>query len=304
MGDVSTYVQANPIEDTDLLYLGRPTGATTDESNLKTTFSLLQAAMSTALIPGGHVPVGYNIATSDLRAHLAGIDAALQAVGGAVSPDDLVLSYIPTNYSLPGGNNTLGGGHLPGIDNKIGALVGSDNALDGRITALENAVEDAGDVTYTPSVLTDWNGDADPGNVDGALDQLSSRVETLESGGAGGPGSVVFHRWRQVGGGDVVVDPASLGVTITHVRSAPNNDTTVVLPAGRWLLEYRAEDGNPETSPAPSVAGATSGFMDKGAGNYVYGKAYKDGAGNVVFSFEENTAASNIVITIQVTKLP
>lgn len=39
---------------------------------------------------------------------------------------------------------------------------------------------DAADVTYTPAVLTDWDGDADPGNADDALDQLAERVDDLE----------------------------------------------------------------------------------------------------------------------------
>ena len=34
----------------------------------------------------------------------------------------------------------------------------------------------ASDLGYTPSVLTDWDGDADPGNADDAFDQLAERV--------------------------------------------------------------------------------------------------------------------------------
>jgi len=39
---------------------------------------------------------------------------------------------------------------------------------------------DAADLTYTPAVLGDWNSSVDPGNADGALDQLASRTKTLE----------------------------------------------------------------------------------------------------------------------------
>lgn len=42
---------------------------------------------------------------------------------------------------------------------------------------------DAADITYTPSVLSDWNSDADPGDVDNALDQLAERVDDLEAAG-------------------------------------------------------------------------------------------------------------------------
>ncbi len=43
-------------------------------------------------------------------------------------------------------------------------------------------IPDAADVTYTPTVATDWNSDTDPGDVDGALDQLAERVDDLEAG--------------------------------------------------------------------------------------------------------------------------
>lgn len=40
---------------------------------------------------------------------------------------------------------------------------------------------DAADLTYTVAVLTDWDGDVDPGNVDAALDQLAERVDDNEA---------------------------------------------------------------------------------------------------------------------------
>lgn len=48
----------------------------------------------------------------------------------------------------------------------------------------EGGIIDSNPITYTPSDATDWNGSADPGNVDDALDQLADRTKTLE-GGAG-----------------------------------------------------------------------------------------------------------------------
>ena len=35
-------------------------------------------------------------------------------------------------------------------------------------------------ITYTPAVNTDWDGDADPGDLDDAVDQLAERVDDLE----------------------------------------------------------------------------------------------------------------------------
>jgi hypothetical protein len=39
---------------------------------------------------------------------------------------------------------------------------------------------DAAGITYTPAAATDWDGDADPGNVDDALDQLAARIDDVE----------------------------------------------------------------------------------------------------------------------------
>lgn len=39
---------------------------------------------------------------------------------------------------------------------------------------------DASNVTFTPTTLTDWDGDSDPGNIDDALDQLAERVDDNE----------------------------------------------------------------------------------------------------------------------------
>jgi hypothetical protein len=49
---------------------------------------------------------------------------------------------------------------------------------------------DATDVTYTPTTAADWDGSADPGDVDNALDQLAERVTDVEA--VGGGGATVF----------------------------------------------------------------------------------------------------------------
>jgi hypothetical protein len=44
-----------------------------------------------------------------------------------------------------------------------------------------SGVSDADDVTYTPTTLADWDGSADPGDVEQALDQLAERVKDMET---------------------------------------------------------------------------------------------------------------------------
>jgi hypothetical protein len=50
----------------------------------------------------------------------------------------------------------------------------------------DSGASDAADLTYTPTTLTDWDADTDPGNADDALDQLAERVDDLEGAGVGG----------------------------------------------------------------------------------------------------------------------
>jgi hypothetical protein len=50
-----------------------------------------------------------------------------------------------------------------------------------RVNAISEGTTDLG---YTPAVLADWNGSADPGDIDDALDQIAERVKDLEGAAA------------------------------------------------------------------------------------------------------------------------
>lgn len=63
--------------------------------------------------------------------------------------------------------------------------------VEGDLPSHSHPAPDAGDVTYTPAVATDWAGDADPGDVDNALDQLAERVDDLEATPPGGVSTFV-----------------------------------------------------------------------------------------------------------------
>ena len=67
------------------------------------------------------------------------------------------------------------------------ATVGSDwYFIHGDLTPAWGAGVDASVVTFTPAVNNDWDGNADPGNTDDALDQLAERVDDLEALPGGG----------------------------------------------------------------------------------------------------------------------
>jgi hypothetical protein len=100
---------------------------------------------------------------------------------------------------------------------------------------------DAGDITYTPTVLTDWDGDADPGNVDDALDQLAERVDDLEGAG----GSAYTQGARVYNNANISVADAS-GTALTFNSERYDTDTihdTVTNPerltcktAGKYII--------------------------------------------------------------------
>jgi hypothetical protein len=92
------------------------------------------------------------------------IDAASDDVEAALSDlDDAIgaLDATPTNYTPV--DASIVASHLEAID-----------------AAIADSSGDAANITYTPAVVTDWDGDLDPGNVDDALDQLAERVDDNE----------------------------------------------------------------------------------------------------------------------------
>jgi hypothetical protein len=65
--------------------------------------------------------------------------------------------------------------------------------------------DDASEITYTPSTLADWTDSLDPGNTDGGLDQLASRIKDRENNAAisdGEQGNLVALSGRPVNSTD------------------------------------------------------------------------------------------------------
>ena len=54
---------------------------------------------------------------------------------------------------------------------------------------------DASTVPYSPDAVSNWDGNVDPGEVDGALDQLSRRVTTIEDTETSDPTFVSLVKW-------------------------------------------------------------------------------------------------------------
>lgn len=105
---------------------------------------------------------------------------------------------------------------------------------------------------YTPAVLTDWNGSADPGNVDNALDQLAERVTDIEDGSTTVDASNVTYTPAELnnysggvdpGNADDALDQLALRTTSVEaliaalISSGGNNPSTITqLVSGGELI--------------------------------------------------------------------
>lgn len=82
------------------------------------------------------------------------------------------------------------------------------------------ASTDASAVTYTPADTGDWDSSIDPGNVDGALDQLALRVVTLE--GTSGSGTVTSVALSAPSEFSVSGSPVTTSGTLTFTKANQN----------------------------------------------------------------------------------
>ena len=91
---------------------------------------------------------------------------------------------------------------------------------------------DAEAVTFTPAVLTDWDGDVDPGEVNDALDQLAERVDDVE--GTGYPFNVT------------TVDPANPAADYSSLEDALDNvvSGTILVAPGTYTVNNKTLAAN------------------------------------------------------------
>lgn len=104
-----------------------------------------------------------------------------------------LLSYVHVSgfrfTSLPDAPETY-----VGQAGKMPAVNGDENALE-FVDPASFLAGDASDIPFTPAVVADWDGSVDPGNVDGALNQLAERVADVE--GAAGHAAVTLSAAAQ-----------------------------------------------------------------------------------------------------------
>lgn len=98
------------------------------------------------------------------------------------------------------------------------------NAGDSGWVAIGVVTVDAGDVTFTPSVLADWDYITDPGDVQEALDQLAERITDVESAPGGGvDASAVTYTPLDDNDWDYLTDPGAVDGALDQLALRVND---------------------------------------------------------------------------------
>jgi hypothetical protein len=125
---------------------------------------------------------------------------------------------------------------------------------------------DADDVTYTPTTLADWDGSADPGDVEQALDQLAERVTDVEGAGSG---SSQGRHAVYIAAGSMRPSVAGGCAVLAAIASAANQPDIVSLDFDTTTQEYAQfsitmpkswDEGTVTFAPLWSHAATTTNF--------------------------------------------
>ncbi|MCZ7543221.1 MAG: hypothetical protein M5R40_06630 [Anaerolineae bacterium] len=118
-------------------------------------------------------------------------------------------------------------------------------------------VADAGAVAYTPAEDTDWDGDADPGNVDAALDQLAARVDDIETAGAPTDASAVTYAPADDADWDGDADPGNVDDALDQLAARVDDIETAGAPTDASAVTYTpAQDTDWDGDADPGNADA------------------------------------------------
>ena len=116
---------------------------------------------------------------------------------------------------------------------------------------------DAGDVSFTPTTNADWDGDADPGDTDDALDQLAERVDDNEIEIAALPSAPVEMIFSQVV--DVEVVNTTTETTLLGAGRGSKTIPADIFDVGTTLrirmFGYISGSGTPTINIAASAGG-------------------------------------------------
>lgn len=133
--------------------------------------------------------------------------------------------------------------------------------VDSASSVVDIEAIDAADVTYTPTVATDWDGDVDPGDLDDALNQLAERIDDVEPFAVVRKGVIGF---TIDGGGSAItigykgVVPVPASCTIKAVRMYADQSGSIIVDIWKdTYANYPPTDADSITAAAvPTITAA------------------------------------------------
>jgi len=187
-------------------------------------FRLADAALSNGIsVTSGAIAIGLDT-DPGLEFNSNALRVKIKAASGLIRDADglsVTLGDFSTTDLVEGTNQYFTEARvratvLTGFTAGAGTVTAADSVLQAFQKLQGNFNDlDASQVGFSPAVLTDWNGDADPGQTDDALDQLAARTKTLEQ--AGGNESVIES---------MIAGEAMSANTLLCVRMAKGGETS------------------------------------------------------------------------------
>lgn len=184
----------------------------------------------------GYIRLFKNIPAFDRNAVIGHPDLLSSGGMGSSSSDTGIQRWqVNTSTAISSGEQivygnkveVVSGGSISTSTDGFFVVVGSDDVGSG------GGASDASVVTFTPSVLADWDSDSDPGNVDDALDELAERVDDIENaGGSGSDASVITYTPTVLTDWDSNADPGNTDDALDQLAERMDDLEIATVDAG------------------------------------------------------------------------
>lgn len=239
---------------------------------------------------------GITVEMSDATDVIIGYDSSTASkfkigeVGSEVEIASISHTQTLTNKTINADNNTISNIEVDNLKSGVLSIdldLSVDNtklagaqAIKDYVIARVGEKDDASEISYTPSTLTDWNGDVDPGNVDDGLDQLADRTTTVED-------NLTIHLNGGAGkhtASSITNAPAG-NISATTVQAALNELDTEKYIAANFNTDFTTQFGTKDTDD-----------LSEGSSNlyFTQARAYIEAGdiANTDFTFANNQVAA------------
>jgi len=150
---------------------------------------------------------------------------------------------------------------------------------------------DASAVTFAPTTVADWNGSADPGNTDDALDQLADRLSTVE---AAPGGASTTQTGEAIAGFLATPTNKDYRIVVKAPHGGTITDTTTVSESGTCTATFKVNT---------TALGGTANSVSSSEQSQAHASANTFAAGDdIVITVSANAACAGMSFSIKYTR--